>query len=69
MGVGYETGIITGELVNDQNSIKFIPVIREVNGNQYYPRYLGNRWGADFTDNAKYDEILDKLIEDILKIS
>ena len=67
-GVGYETGIITGELVNDQNTIKFIPIIREGCGNQYYPRYLGNRWGADFTDDAKYNDILDKLIEDILKV-
>lgn len=67
-GVGYETGIITGELVSDQNTIKFIPVIREGTGNQYYPRYLGNRWGADFTDDAKYSDILDKLIEDIFKV-
>lgn len=67
-GVGYETGIITGELVNDQNTIKFIPVIREGAGNQYYPRYLGNRWGADFTEDAKYYDILEKLIEDILEV-
>lgn len=65
-GVGYETGVITGELVNDQNTIKFVPVIREGNGNQYYPRYLGNRWGADLKNTANYDNVFNKLVNDIL---
>lgn len=65
-GVGYETGVITGELVNDQNTIKFVPVIREGDGNQYYPRYLGNRWGADLKSSECYDEVFNKLVNDIL---
>lgn len=65
-GVGYETGVITGELVNDQNTIKFVPVIREGNGNQYYPRYLGNRWGADLKNTTNYDDVFSQLVSDIL---
>ncbi len=63
-----ETSIITDELVNEQNIIKFLPVIREGAGNQYYSRYLGNRWDADFTNDTKYNNILDKMIEDILTV-
>lgn len=66
-GVGYETGVITGELVNDQNTIKFIPIIREGSGKEFYPLYLSNRWGADFTDDTHYDDMLEKLTADILK--
>ena len=65
-GVGYETGIITGELVDNQNSIKFIPIIREGSGKEFYPRYLGNRWGADFTSDANFSNMIDKLAGDIL---
>lgn len=65
-GVGYESCIITGELVNDQNTIKFVPIIKEGSGNQYYPRYLGNRWGADMKDPKTYSKVLEKLINDIL---
>lgn len=65
-GVGYESCIITGELVNDQNTNKFIPVIKEGDGSQYYPRYLGNRWGADMKNPATYSTIFEKLIKDIL---
>lgn len=67
-GVGYESCIITGELVNDQNSIKFVPIIKEGTGNQLYPRYLGNRWGADMKNPSTYSKVLEKLINDILAL-
>lgn len=65
-GVGYESCIITGELVNDQNTNKFIPVIKEGQGMQYYPIYLGNRWGANMQDPQQYQSMLEAICTDIL---
>lgn len=66
-GVGYETGIITSELVDDQVSIKFIPIIRKGTKNESYPTYMANRWGANMVDDTSYDEILERIIGDIKK--
>lgn len=66
-GVGYETSLITDDLVNDQNRIKFIPIIRKGTKETSYPRYLGSRKGADMTDDSKYDEILNDLINNLNK--
>ena len=65
-GVGYESCIITGELVNDQNTNKFIPVIKEGQGIQYYPKYLGNRWGANMQVPEQYRSMLEAICTDIL---
>lgn len=64
-GVGYETSLITNELVSDQNKIKFIPIIRKGNKEESYPKYLGNRKGLDMKDNAKYEEALNELISNL----
>ena len=60
-GVGYETSLITDDLVNDQNRIKFIPIIRKGTKELSYPKYLGTRKGADMTDDEKYGEVLEDL--------
>ena len=66
-GVGYETSLITDDLVNDQNRIKFIPIIRKGTKELSYPRYLGTKKGADMTDDAKYEIVLEELKRNLLR--
>lgn len=60
-GVGYETSLITDDLVTDQNRIKFIPIIRKGSKETSFPRFLGSRKGADMTDDDRYTEMLSEL--------
>lgn len=60
-GVGYETSLITDELVTAQNQIEFIPIIRSGSKETSYPRYLGSRKGLDMTDDDKYQDSLEVL--------
>lgn len=60
-GVGYETSLITDDLVTDQNRIKFIPIIRKGSKETSYPRFLGSKYGADMTNDSHYAEVLNEL--------
>lgn len=61
-GAGYETTIVTAELVQDAASAKFIPVIRKKSsGDQHVPKFLGSRCYADFSDDSKFDVEFEKL--------
>ena len=66
-GVGYETSLITDDLVNDQNRIKFIPIIRKGTKETSFPRYLGSRKGLDMTKDEGYLEQLDELVRNLLE--
>lgn len=66
-GVGYETSLITNDMVSDQNKIKFIPIIRKGSKEDSYPNYLGNRKGLDMKDDAKYEDNLKELISNLEK--
>ena len=66
-GVGYETSLITDDLVNYQNRIKFIPIIRKGTKELSYPRYLGSKKGADMTDDSKYEIVLEELKRNLLR--
>lgn len=64
-GVGYETSLITDELVTEKNKIKFIPIIRIGSKETSYPSYLGSRKGLDMTNDDKYQENLEVLRENL----
>jgi hypothetical protein len=64
-GVGYESNLITSELVNDASLVKFIPIMRDGSKAQCYPIYLGNRSGLDMTDDRCYEKNIQRLISDI----
>lgn len=66
-GVGYETSLITDDLVTDQNRIKFIPIIRKGTKETSYPRFLGSRNGADMTDDNKYLVVLEELKRNLIQ--
>lgn len=66
-GAGYEGLIITGELVGNVDTKKFIPVIRN-NPGRTVPSYLGPRYYVDFRDDALYDTRLGELVREIHEV-
>lgn len=66
-GVGYETSLITDDLVNDKNCIKFIPIIRKGTKEESFPRYLGSRKGLDMTDDSCYIAQLEELVTNLME--
>ena len=64
-GVGYETSLITDDLIKDQNRIKFIPIIRIGSKDNSYPIYLGNRKGLYMREDNDYTQALNELIDNI----
>lgn len=66
-GVGYETSLITDDLVNDQNRVKFIPIIRKGTKETSFPRYLGSRKGLDMTDDTGYQDQMNELVRNLLE--
>src|SRR5262249_15216924 len=66
-GVGYERMIVTSELVNNLGTNKFIPVIRQVTGQNKVPRFLGNRLYVDFSEETIFAEQFDLLLRELHK--
>lgn len=71
-GVGYEAMIITGELAQDIQQTKFIPVLREGKWDKTsMPRWLSTRTGADLRgtpfDERQYDMLVRELHSEYLK--
>lgn len=64
-GVGYETGLISNEFFNDQASIKFVPILRKGTLESSFPKYLGNRKCLVMTDDSKFEENIEILIDDL----
>jgi TIR domain-containing protein len=64
-GVGYERLIVTAELVQNIDTKKFIPLIRD-NGPKKTPTFLGPRLHVDFSDDAQYQAKLEELLREIL---
>jgi hypothetical protein len=64
-GVGYEKMIVTAELVRDQGTKKFIPLVRGSGGSKQVPTFLQTRLYIDFDDDASYKERLRDLLVDL----
>lgn len=64
-GVGYEKLILTGELVQDLDSSKFIPLVRSSTRPPPLPRFLGTRLYIDFTDDSDYEEQFETLLREL----
>ncbi|WP_321822661.1 MULTISPECIES: toll/interleukin-1 receptor domain-containing protein [unclassified Burkholderia] len=64
-GVGYEKSILTAELLQNQNTNKFIPLVRGATGNKV-PTCLGSRFYIDFSDDSQFQSKLDELLREIL---
>lgn len=65
-GVGYERLIVTAELVQNIDTKKFIPVVRNNSGTNKVPTFLGPRLYIDFSSDGEYGVKLDQLLREIL---
>lgn len=64
-GVGYETMVVTGELVRNLGTSKFIPVIRQAAGPPAVPTCVSTRLYVDFSDDDRFQEALQELLREL----
>ena len=64
-GVGYEGRIVTGELVRNIGTNKFIPIVRNVAGEEKTPSSLSTRLYIDLSDNCDFDEGFMSLLREL----
>ena len=60
-GTGYEKTIVTRELIDNSQSDRFIPVVRQYSGKDKMPKFLGTRLYADLSDDSEYEVEFKKL--------
>lgn len=65
-GVGYEKGIVSAEILEDQHTTKFVPVIRSVTASAKTPMCLKGRSYIDLTDDAAFAVRLEELLRELL---
>ncbi len=66
-GVGTESQIISPEVYAKTQQSKFIPIVRErhANGDPCLPVFFKQTIYLDFSDDSKFEEMLDELLRDI----
>lgn len=67
-GVGYEKSILTAELLKNQDTKKFIPIIRNVTGSNKTPICLSGKLHIDFSIDSEYEELFSKLLHEIYEV-
>ncbi len=68
-GGGFETRIAAALLADDLLTRKFIPILRKGIGKTAVPTYLRAAVYRDFSDDARYEETLRALVEDLYQVS
>ncbi len=66
-GVGYEAMIVTGELVRDLGTRKFVPIIRQ-GGDTVVPDCVSTRLYIDFSNDGDFEETLEQLVKTIHQV-
>ncbi len=64
-GAGYETMIVTSELVRDLGTSKFIPVIRQESGKTLLPKCVGTRVYANLSEEHDFDSQFETLLREL----
>ena len=54
-GASFEKGIISHEIYNNQDTAKFIPILKEGNFSTACPGFMSGRKGFDFSSTEKYN--------------
>ncbi|MBF0564937.1 MAG: TIR domain-containing protein [Nitrospirae bacterium] len=67
-GVGYERLIVTAEVTQNIDTMKFIPLVRNNPSNLKLPRFLGNRLYVDFSNEEQYGKKLHELLRAIHQV-
>jgi hypothetical protein len=69
-GVGYEKTIVTAEMFGDQrNRRKYIPVVRNVQGDNKMPTFLGAAYYIDLSEEKDDADIRAELIKSLYQVS
>ena len=61
-GVGYEAMIVTGEIVKNLGTSKFIPIIRQSPGSVTLPKSLSTRHYVNLNEEKDFDEGFARLL-------
>jgi hypothetical protein len=64
-GVGYEAMIVTGELVQDLGTSKFIPVIRQSTTQPFVPKSVSTRLYVNLSHPETYQEQFEHLLREL----
>ena len=64
-GVGYEAMVVTGELVQNLGTNKFIPIVRQSGSPKTRPRCVSTRFYVDLSDVAEFETQLEILLREI----
>jgi hypothetical protein len=64
-GVGYEAMIVTGELVQNWGTSKFIPVIRQGSAKPLVPTSVSTRLYVNLSHGQNYQEHFEQLVRDL----
>ena len=64
-GAAFEGSIISTELMNDIDSIKYYPILRSGTFETSFPTILQGRTGDDFTNDAEYEIKLQNVVDAI----
>jgi hypothetical protein len=64
-GVGFERLIVTGEVIQNLDTKKFIPLVRGNPTGPRVPRFLGPRLYIDFTEDAAYEARREELLREL----
>ena len=67
-GVGYEKTILTAELMQNQDSKKFIPIVRNVERKIKTPTCLTGRLYIDFSNDQEFNNSFKKLLHEIYDV-
>lgn len=66
-GSGFESMVVTGQLIRDLTTTKFIPIIRQT-GENILPDAMETRLYIDFSDDQKYDTSFELLLRELHNI-
>ena len=64
-GVGYEAMIVTGELIKNLGTSKFIPIVKQESKTPILPKSVSTRFYINLSDNGKYNEEFDSLLREL----
>ena len=67
-GVGYEAMIVSGELVRDLGTSKFIPVVRQKGDQRLLPKSVSTRFYVDLSDDQNFDDQFELLLRELHKV-
>lgn len=65
-GVGYEKLMVTGQMVKDLGTSKFIPLVSRGNFTKKLPSFLNTRLFIDFCDERNFEQSFEKLVRELL---